>query len=433
MTDMTDLAVAADSYRYDAVVAVADNGTVRAVIGVEILLGWGMEPNPPLPAHLVDIVHPGRLGEVQEMLASATTPAGLRVPGTVRLRHADGRWISMYVEVEAHPGNADIAGSALRFRPLDTADPPPVPDAGQFEVLAEALASGILTADEDGAVNFANPAARELFWRSEHDLLDDGWVEAIHPDDRAAVQAAADRARHRGTAEVSDFRVAVSGLERWLRARFNAIPAPGSERAGWVAMFEDTTAARADVIELAHQATHDSLTGLANRVLLSDRLDGALARARRSGEPLAVYFCDLDRFKEINDRFGHHIGDDVLRIVAGRITDTVRAEDTAARLGGDEFVVIAEDIERANASSLAARLAAAITAPLTIDDDRRDTERQTVRIETVGHTRIDLGVSIGVAWSPTADHDADGILATADAAMYEAKTIELGLVITTVE
>lgn len=430
---VTDIAAAADRYRYDAVLAVADDGTIRSVIGAEILLGWGTDDHPPPPTHLVDIVHPSRLGEVQELLTSAETPAGVRVPGTVRLRHADGRWLSMYVEVEAHPQNPDIAGSALRFRPLDTSNPPPVPDAGQFEAFADVVASGILTANEDGEVHFANPAARELFWRSEHDLLGDGGLEAIHHDDRAAAEVVADNARRRGTTEVIDFRVTVSGIERWLRARFNAIPARASEHCGWVAMVEDTTASRADVIELAHLATHDPLTGLANRMLLSDHLDRALARARRRAWPIAVYFCDLDRFKVANDRFGHRVGDEVLRVVAARITDTVRAEDTAARLGGDEFVVVAEAIDRADAAGLAARLTEAITAPVTVDAADPAGSGHTPSAVVPQRTTIDLGVSVGVAWSAATGLDADGLLAAADAAMYQAKTAERGLVITTVD
>jgi GGDEF domain-containing protein len=97
--------------------------------------------------------------------------------------------------------------------------------------------------------------------------------------------------------------------------------------------------------ELDHLASHDSLTGLPNRRLFLDRLAQALARSRRSGEPLALLFIDLDHFKEINDRLGHGAGDIVLRAVAGRLVAEVREIDTVARLGGDEFIILLDATE----------------------------------------------------------------------------------------
>ena len=411
-----DGSVNADGYRHDALIAVDLGGSLRPILGVEILLGWGWDGFPALPPDLADVVHPGRLGEVEALLGSASSPAGTRVAGSVRLRHADGRWLSMVLEVEAHTHNPAVAANVLRFRPATGSDDAATSAAEQFELLADVVASGILTADEDGFVLFANPAARELFWRSEQDLLADGWLEAVHPADRVAVQAAADRAHRRGTNEVIDFRIPVSGLERWLRGRFSAIPGLGDASSGWVAMFEDTTVDRAGVIELAHQATHDSLTGLANRGLLEDRMANALARAKRNGDPLAVFFCDLDRFKAANDRHGHQVGDDLLREVSERLRRTVRAEDTVARLGGDEFVIVAEGIEHADAAQLAARIAEEVAEPIAVDEGT-----------------VVLGVSIGVAWVTDADHRVDELLAMADEAMYQAKSVRLGLVMRRVD
>ena len=117
-------------------------------------------------------------------------------------------------------------------------------------------------------------------------------------------------------------------------------------------------------VALAHQALHDPLTGLANRALFEDRLRQALARSRRHGVASAVLFCDLDRFKVVNDRLGHAAGDELLVAVAGRIAGVLRTQDTAARIGGDEFAILCEDVNGTHhALSIAERLLDELRAP----------------------------------------------------------------------
>jgi diguanylate cyclase (GGDEF)-like protein/PAS domain S-box-containing protein len=292
---------------------------------------------------------------------------------------------------------------------------PPTPDPGQppvdrFEQLAEVLASGILTADASGAVRYANPAARELLWSPTEDLYGDGWLEALDPSSRTDARAAAERVLQRGTTEVVDLRVTVDIVERWVRARFNAISEVSDRAGGWVAVFDDITLDRATADELSMQATHDPLTGLPNRTLLEDRLAQAVARSRRNPAAVTVFFLDLDRFKEVNDLHGHHVGDQLLQEVARRINQVVRAEDTAARLGGDEFVVIAEGLGREGASSVAERILDAIGAPIDIDG-----------VELI------LSTSIGVALSERGERSPAQLIEAADAAMYDAKRSSMGV------
>jgi diguanylate cyclase (GGDEF)-like protein len=149
---------------------------------------------------------------------------------------------------------------------------------------------------------------------------------------------------------------------------------------------------------------HDPLTGLANRELLMDRLDQALSRTARAGTSTVVLFCDLDRFKEVNDSLGHETGDQVLMTVAERLRKAVRPTDTVARLGGDEFVVVAEGlVTDADQRRLADRVRVALARPT-----------------RVGAHIVPTGASIGVAVSRPED-DARSLLREADAAMYRAK------------
>jgi diguanylate cyclase (GGDEF)-like protein/PAS domain S-box-containing protein len=159
------------------------------------------------------------------------------------------------------------------------------------------------------------------------------------------------------------------------------------------------------VEQLSHQALHDPLTGVANRTLLLQRLEGDIARSRRTPSTGAVVILDLDRFKVINDNFGHQVGDLVLRRMAERITAAVRGEDTVARLGGDEFVIGCPAVgDAAAAARLAERLLEAISRPLKVR----------------GH-ELRLSASIGIAMRRPRDRSADNLLRDADIAMYRAK------------
>ena len=158
---------------------------------------------------------------------------------------------------------------------------------------------------------------------------------------------------------------------------------------------------------LAEQAVRDPLTGLANRTLLEERLRGALSKDARLGTRTGVLFLDLDGFKAVNDRYGHGVGDDVLRQVAQRLLATVRPSDTVARMGGDEFVVLVEGVTDEGLGPLAGRLEQALRVPL--------------RAGPRARLQLALGVSVGSATSSSGDADAAGLLSRADAGMYEVK------------
>ena len=155
---------------------------------------------------------------------------------------------------------------------------------------------------------------------------------------------------------------------------------------------------------LAHQALHDGLTGLPNRVLLQDRLNQAIRLAQRDGRPFALCVIDLDRFKDVNDSLGHLAGDQLLQEVAYRVQKTLRASDTVARLGGDEFAVLLPEADGRTAALAAQKLVEAIGAPLMLDE-----------------CDVSVGASIGICVYPENASDADALLRCADVAMYVAK------------
>jgi diguanylate cyclase (GGDEF)-like protein len=158
--------------------------------------------------------------------------------------------------------------------------------------------------------------------------------------------------------------------------------------------------------ELTHLASHDGLTGLPNRMLFMQKLEEAIDRARVNGSRLAVLFIDLNRFKQINDQYGHSVGDDVLAIVARRLQQVLHPGDVVARLGGDEFIVLVKGERSAEAApAIAARIVR------TIDDEL-----------LIGDQPMAVGASIGISQFPADGDSAEALLLNADAAMYAAKS-----------
>lgn len=178
----------------------------------------------------------------------------------------------------------------------------------------------------------------------------------------------------------------------------------------WVVFIRDTTEAKQQVLRLRHQAMHDGLTNLPNRTLLFDTLTKAIIKARESKSMLALLLMDLDRFKEVNDTFGHQFGDMLLQQVAFRVRNQSRDGDTVARLGGDEFaVVMPEAADSTAVARMARNILNALEQPFVIDQQV-----------------LEVGASIGIATFPAHGEDARTLLRRADVAMYNAKQSQLG-------
>ena len=201
---------------------------------------------------------------------------------------------------------------------------------------------------------------------------------------------------------VDDVELAAEG-RTWTSSYFPVRNGPRLLGVGSVVI--DVTGQREAEKALTHSATHDALTGLPNRALFSDRLLVALAQAERTGSLVAVLFCDVDRFKMINDSLGHSAGDALLRQVGARLATVVRQGDTVARLGGDEFALLCTDVAGVDeARAVGERVCAVLREPI-----------------QVGPRLLTSTMSVGVAVAEPGERDVADLLRDADVAMYQAK------------
>lgn len=242
----------------------------------------------------------------------------------------------------------------------------------------------------------------------EFEVRAETWRGIAHPDD--AERALATMREHlRGRIPVYECEYRLStkdGGYIWVLTRGKVVARDQAGRAlRMVGTQIDITQRKQAERQIAHMATHDGLTELPNRALFGDRLDHALATARRHGDAFAVMVCDLDRFKAVNDTLGHPAGDALLCVTAQRLRSVIGDGDTVARLGGDEFAIIACHLAGPQgASILAQRVIEAVGRPIDLD----------------GHT-ASVGVSIGIAFGDDANLQPDTLYKQADTALYRAK------------
>lgn len=273
--------------------------------------------------------------------------------------------------------------------------------------VVEHTAQGIIVTDAEYRTVAVNPAFTHITGLRGDEIL--GEVpEVFHPswDRQDADPSLAERLRRLGhwQGEVLSRRRSGEPYTQWVIV--NAIQDHQGMVTHYVCMVSDMTSHEEARRELRELAYNDSLTGLANRVSLMEQLSRTLVSARREKRLVGVLYLDLDHFKDVNDTLGHGIGDRLLRFVAGQLRGSVRATDLVARLGGDEFTVLVPDLKREQA---AGQIATNILRRLA-EEPFRDGDR-TIRI----------GASIGIALFPKDAIDSEGLLACADAAMYEAK------------
>lgn len=273
-----------------------------------------------------------------------------------------------------------------------------------FSALVQHAFDITLVTGAGGAVRYASPAVARVLGVPATRLASGSLEAWVYPDDRATLRGLADRlAAAPGTEAGVELRLRhADGSYRWLHLIGTDLSGNPNVR-GVVWNARDVTEARALRERLLHRATHDPLTGLANRALLEQQVHTA-----DPDTGLGVLLLDLDGFKQVNDVHGHQAGDQVLVTVAQRLTALLGTTGTVARLGGDEFAVVLPGSGAAEAEALGARIAAEVDVPIRIGDPR------------TGGTLVHVGASVGVAVGSPAD--ASHLLHIADLAMYRTKS-----------
>jgi diguanylate cyclase (GGDEF)-like protein/PAS domain S-box-containing protein len=311
--------------------------------------------------------------------------------GEWRHRRRDGSVIWMAVSTSAirHDGHAACLSLAQDLTAERAAD-------AHTKAIVDNAPDAILTIDLDGRIESVNPAAERMFGHEMASLMGASVAELMHRTDGTPIEGRIPELGREVVGKRADgttfpLELAVQDIELGTRTVSTVIA-------------RDITERKALERRLTSQATYDPLTGLPNRLLFMDRLTHALARAERSGASVAVLFCDLDRFKVVNDSMGHTAGDALLFTAATRFREAVRSADTVARFGGDEFVVLLDNLtDETAALRVAGQLTDALNRPI-----------------DVGAQELHVTASIGIAIGRGGD-TAESLVRDSDVAMYRAK------------
>ncbi len=277
----------------------------------------------------------------------------------------------------------------------------------QLRSVLEASTDEIVGYDHDLRFRYLNPAAERALGVRAADVQglrdrDCGMPERLLALWEPALRSTLETSE---PGELEFERTEPGGAVTWCHTQFSPDLGVDGTPVGVLASTRDITGLKAAEAALAHQATHDPLTGLANRWLVLDRLHAALARSARQPGHLALFFVDLDHFKTVNDTLGHKTGDRVLVEVARRLLSVARCEDTVGRLAGDEFVVICERVpDEERVADIAGRIVTALAGPYDLAE-----------------ASPCVSASVGVALAQDGAAGSSTLLARADGAMYEVK------------
>lgn len=274
-------------------------------------------------------------------------------------------------------------------------------------ILTSAEDYGIIVLNPNGRVETWNPGAQNIFGFRKDEVVGRNFDVLFTAEDRAhgIPEKELETASRKGRADDYRWHQRKDGSCFWADGVLTPMKDPSGGLAGYVKILRDATEKRAAEMEIARLARVDPLTGLANRAEFDDRFKDMTAAAGRHKQLLILQLVDLDHFKQVNDRFGHHVGDQLLRQAAKRIDDKVRETDFVARIGGDEFVVLQPDAGTPEVGgTVAEKLIEALAQPFQIDG-----------------LEVRIGVSVGISVYPHDATEPDQLLRKADLALYKVK------------
>lgn len=352
-----------------------------------------------------NIVHPSDRDRIKEQITTAIAEHGA-YKVEYRIQHADGseRWLSESGQAQS---NADGTLQWIDGIIVDINEHKRMEEKLRLATkVFDNISDGVIVTDPNGHIVAVNTAFFSITGYSESDAI--GRTLTMlnsarqHPlfHETLWSELMATGSWH---GEIWNQRKNGEPYLSWIT--INAVRDTTGLCTHYVGIFSDITLIRESQSKLDHLAHHDPLTGLPNRLLFNDRLAQAILRLNRNEQQLAVLFIDLDRFKNINDTLGHHVGDELLKQIAYTLAATVREGDTLARLGGDEFIIILEDIDGLyGAGMVAEKLMAIFEQPF-----------------MVANHELFLTCSIGISLCPTDGTDINLPIRNADMAMYQAK------------
>jgi diguanylate cyclase (GGDEF)-like protein/PAS domain S-box-containing protein len=355
----------------------------------------------------LDMIHP----DERERVVSESGPAAVerRLATEFRIVRPDGavRWVRTRAS-ELRGGSGEHAGFVGSLEDV-TSELEALREISareaEYRMLAENSSDFLARHAPDGTYRYCSPACVAITGYSPEELIGTSPFRLVAAEDRDAVRAYARLVSEREEPATAAYRLRCKdGQLRWLETTARAVRDDAGVRE-LVSVTRDISERKQAEIELSHAALHDTLTGLPNRALFLDRLGLALRRTERRSGSVAVLFCDLDRFKVVNDSLGHDAGDRLLVDVAGRIVTALRPADTVARFGGDEFTILCEDIAgEIEAATIAQRIVDVFRDPFLLEDGE-----------------VFLATSVGIAIARGNDDRAEDLIRDADAAMYRAK------------
>ena len=401
LRDLSAQRAAERTLRFQAALVAHVSDAIIATDGAGVVRSWNPAAEAVYGRTTAEAV--GR--PVAAMVGAALDPAAvLRAGGVVVDRHhrADGGALDVRVSAaEMGDGHVLMCSDETERRRAEQ----------RFTSVVAALEEGVVVLGPGALIEYANAAAGRILGAQPEDYIgmgSSGWrlydETGVLLDRESSPVSAVARTGQPQNGQV--VRVArPDGSDVWLSLSCRALNPDGEGPYSVVVSFTDITERRAIGERLLYEATHDQLTGLANRALLLQRLTAAVRAPQRSGVT-AVLYVDLDKFKVINDSLGHGVGDDVLRVVGARLRHQVRADDLVGRIGGDEFAVVVTGIRHADElRGLSGHLHRSLAQPI-----------------AVAGRRLHVNASIGIVLtSPDDPRSAEELLRDADVAMYQAK------------